>query len=77
MDIEFNDGCGSQFKCIGSIESFASRDLPSICVFFETIHDKSKSDGLGCLVKAYASTKVAAMHRIIWSDCAKELLEFC
>ena len=50
-DIEFNDGCASQCKCIRAIQSFARRNVSSIWVYFETSHGKSKSDGLGVLLK--------------------------
>ena len=41
-DIEFNDGCASQYKCVRSIQSFARGNVSSIRVCFETSHGKSK-----------------------------------
>ena len=54
IDIEFNDGCASQYKqykCVLAIQSFARRNVSFIWVYFETSHGKSKSDGLGVLLK--------------------------
>lgn len=75
MDVEFNDGCASQYKCIKAIQSFATRKIPSVRVYFETSHGKSKSDGLGGVVKGYASRDVAASNTIIRN--ASELYQFC
>ena len=71
IDIEFNDGCASQYKCVRAIQSFARRYVSSIWVYFETSHGKSKSDGLGGVVKGYASTEVAATNTVIQNtaDC--------
>ena len=60
LDIEFNDGCPSQFKCVRAIHRFVSRNKRCIRVYFETSHGKSKSDGLGGVVKGYASREVAS-----------------
>ena len=46
-----------------------------IYVYFETSHGKSKSDGLGGVVKGYASREVASKNVLIRN--AKELYEFC
>ena len=46
-----------------------------IHVYFETGHDKSKSDGLGGVVKGYSSREVALKNILIHN--AKELYEFC
>ena len=51
IDIEFNDGCTSQYKCVWGIQSFARRNVSSIRVYFEISHGKSKSDSLGGVVK--------------------------
>ena len=61
IDIEFNDGCASQCKCVRAIQSFA-RNVSFIQVNFENSHGKSKSDGLGGVVKGYASREVAASN---------------
>ena len=56
VDINLNiDGCASQLKWIHAIQCFASRNMQYICVYFETCHGKSKSDGLCGVVKGYAS----------------------
>ena len=65
LDIEFNDGCASQFKWIRAIHCFASRNMQCICFYFETSHGKSKSDGLGGVVKGYASREVASKNALI------------
>ena len=75
IDIEFNDGCASQYKCLPAIQSFAWRNVSSIQVYFETSHGKSKSDSLGGVVKGYASREVAATNTVIWN--AAELYQFC
>ena len=41
LDIEFNDGCAGQFKCICVIHRFASKNIQCIHVYFETNHGKS------------------------------------
>ena len=65
IDIKFNDGCASQYKCVQEIQSFARRNVSSIRVYFETSHGKSKSDSLGHVVKGYASRKVTATNTVI------------
>ena len=62
IDIEFNNGCASQYKCLPAIQSFARRNASSIQVYFETSHGKSKSDSLGGVVKGYATREVAATN---------------
>ena len=73
-DIEYNDGCGSQFKCIHAFSSLAKRNVKTTRIFCETSHGKSKSDGLGGVVKSFASRAVCGERRIIRN--AKELSEF-
>ena len=75
LDIEFNDGCASQIKCIHAIYLFASRNMQCIPVYFETSHGKSKSNDLGGVVKGYASREVASKNVLIRNK--KELYEFC
>ena len=75
IDIEFNDGCASQYKYVRAIQSFPRRNVLYICVYFETSHGKSKSDGLGGVVKGYANEEVAATNAIIRN--AAELYQFC
>ena len=73
-DVEYNDGCASQFKCIRAFAALARRDIKTTRIFCETSHGKSKSDGLGGVVKCYASRCVCSEKRIIRN--AKELHEF-
>ena len=76
IDIEFNDGCTSQYKCVWGIQSFARRNVSSIRVYFEISHGKSKSDSLGDMgVKGYASREAAATNTVIWN--VAELYQFC
>ena len=65
IDTEFNNGCASQCKCMRAIQSFARRNVSSIWVYFETSHGKSKPDGLGGVVKGYASREVAITNTVI------------
>ena len=73
LDIEFNDGCASRFKCIRTIYRFASRNMRCIRVYFETSHGKSKSDGFGGVVKGYSSREVASKKCL--NEFCKENLE--
>ena len=73
-DIEFNDGCSSQFKCINVFTQFSYRPVPTTRVYFETDHSKSKSDGLGGAVKCAATREVNGRQVI---RNALELSEFC
>ena len=76
IDIEFNDNCASQYKCVWAIQSFARRNVSSIWVYFEISHGKSKSDSLGDMgVKGYASREAAATNTVIWN--VAELYQFC
>ena len=73
-NIEFNDGCGMQFKCIRAFTSLARRDVKSSCIFTKTSHRKSKSDGLGGAFKSFASRAVCGERRVI--IIAEELMAF-
>ena len=73
-DIEYNDGCASQFKCVRAFSSLAKRHIKTTRVFCETSHGKSKSDGLGGVIKSYASRAVCGERRVIRD--AKELFTF-
>ena len=75
IDVEFNDNCASQYKCVWAIQSFARRNVSSIRVYFEISHGKSKSDSLGGIVKGYASREAAATNIVIRN--AAELYQFC
>ena len=62
IDIGFNDGCACQYQHVPAIQR---RNISSIRVYFETNHGKSKSDdGLGGVVKGYASREVAATNTV-------------
>ena len=74
-DIEFNDGCSSQFKCINPFAQFSYRSVPTTRAYFETSHGKSKSDGLGGVVKCAATREVNGRQVIIRNT--QELFEFC
>ena len=52
--IEYNDGCTLQFKRIHAFSSLTRRKTKTTRVFCETSHGKSKSDGLGGVIKSYA-----------------------
>ena len=73
-DVEYNDGCSSQFKCIRAFSGLARRDVKTTRIFCETSHGKSKSDGLGGVVKCCASRCVCSEKRVMRD--AKELFEF-
>ena len=73
-DIEYNDGCASQFKCIRAFSNLARRNIKTTRIFCETSHRKSKSDGLGGVVKSFASCAVCGEHQLIRD--AKELYLF-
>ena len=73
-DIEYNDGCASQFKCIRAFSNLARRPVKTTRIFCETSHGKSKSDGLGGVLKSYASRSVCGEQTVIRN--AKELFDF-
>ena len=65
IDIEFNDGCTSQYKSKTAIYHLVQREKLTLQGYFKTSHGKSKSDGLGSVVKSYVSREVAANELII------------
>ena len=73
-DVEYNDGCSSQFKCIRAFSALARRTIRTTQTFCETSHGKSKSDGLGGVIKCYASRSVCSEKLVIRDG--KELYEF-
>ena len=73
-DVEHNDGCAIQFKCIRAFSALARRNIKTTSIFCETSHGKSKSDGLGGVVKCYASRSVFGEKTIIRNG--KELFQF-
>ena len=78
-DIEFNDGCASQYKCVKSISKVAKREIFTMRIYYESCHGKNKSDGLGGVVKWYASRAVAAAsdeNEVVIRN-AFQLFEFC
>ena len=64
-DVEFNDGCSSQFKFITAFTQYACRSVPTARIFFETRHGKSKSVGLGGVVNSFATLEVNAREFVI------------
>ena len=74
-DIEYNDGCSSQFKCIKAFSSLARRNIKTTRIFCETSHGKSKSDGLGGVIKSFVYRDVCGSEKIIRN--AKELYDYC
>ena len=73
-NVGYNDGCASQFKCICAISSLARHSIKTTQIFCETSHGKSKSDGLGGVVKSYTTRTVCGKQIYIWN--AKELFDF-
>ena len=73
-DIEFNDGCASQFKSIRAFSLFSHRPIHTDCIFFESSHGKGPSDGVGGVIKSVAANAVCA-EKILLRD-GKELYEF-
>ena len=71
--IEYDDGCSSQFKCIRAFSSLARYPVRTARIFWDTSRGKSKSDGLGGVVKAFASRAVCSERRIIRD--AKQLID--
>ena len=64
-DIEINDGCSTQFRSIKVFTEFAKRKIETARIYLETSHGKSKSDGLGGVVKSYVSSAVSSSEVII------------
>ena len=71
--IEFNDGCSCQFKCIATFTQYACCSVPTNRIFFETSHGKSKSDGLGEVVKGFATREVNAKEVIIHNTSTRNI----
>ena len=46
-DIEYNDGCASQFKSTRAFSAIVRRNIKTTRIFCKTSPDKSVSDGLG------------------------------
>ena len=73
-DVEYKDGCASQFKCIRAFSSLARHSIKTTRIFCETSHGKSKSDGLAGFVKSYATRAVCGKQNYIPN--ANELFDF-
>ena len=73
-DVQYNDECASQFKCICAFSSLARCSIKTTQIFCETSHGKSKSDGFGGVVKSYATRAVCGKR--IYIRNVKELLDF-
>ena len=72
--IEYDDGYSSHSKCIRAFSSLARRPVKTKRIFCETSHGKSKSDGLGGVVKVFGSSAVSSKRR--FTRDAKELTDF-
>ena len=56
--IKLNDRCAQQFKSVKAISQFCRRPYYLSQLYFETSHGKSKSDGLGGVVKSFVLRSV-------------------
>ena len=75
--MKLNDGCSSQFKCIRAFAALACRPVKTTRIYTETCHGKSKSDGVGGVVKCYASRSVSKKFLKTVMHNAKEFHQFC
>ena len=74
-DVEYKDGCASQFKCIRAFSSLDRCSIKTTQIFCVTSHGKSKSDDLGDIVKSLCYHK-AVCGKQIYVRNGKELLIF-
>ena len=74
-EIEFKDTCSSQFKSTFAFYNLIKCPKQTAQAFFETYHGKSKSDGLGGVVKWYVSQDNAAKQITIRNR--KEFFDYC
>ena len=74
LDVEFSDGCASQFKSIKSVWLFGKRKVHTERIYFESSNGKSPSGGLGGVIKSVATSVVCAGKLIIRNG--KELHTF-
>ena len=65
LDVEFNDGCASQFKSIKPVWLLGKRKVHTERIYFESSNDKSPSEGLGGVIKSVATSVVCAEKLII------------
>ena len=73
--IELNDGCAQQFKSIKAISQLSRRPYYLSRLYFETSHGKSKSGGLGGVVKSFVSRSVNSEGTVVRN--AMEFYQFC
>ena len=73
--IELNDGCAQQFKSIKAISQLSRQPYYLSQLNFETSHGKSKSDGLGGVVKSFVSRSVNSEGTVVRN--AMEFYQFC
>ena len=73
--IELNDGCAQQFESIKAISKLIGWPYYLSRLFFETSHGKSKSDGLGRVVKSFVSRSVNSEGTVLRN--AMEFYQFC
>jgi hypothetical protein len=64
-DIEFNDGCSSQYKSIRAFWLFAKRNIKTDRIYFERSHGKGPSDGVGRVTKAVCAAAVSGSKILI------------
>ena len=74
-EIESNDDCSSQYKSTFALYNLMKRPKQTIRVFFKISHGKSKSNGLGEVVKSHVSLDIAAKEVIIRNR--KKLFYYC
>ena len=73
--IKLNDRCAQQFKSVKAISQFCRRPYYLSQLYFETSHGKSKSDGLGGVVKSFVSRSVNSEGTVVRNTM--EFYQFC
>ena len=73
--IELNDGCAQQFKSVKAISQCSRGPYFLSRLYFETSHGKSKSDGLGGVVKSFVSRSVNSEGTVVRN--LMEFYQFC
>ena len=73
--IKLNDGCAKQFESIKAISQLSRQPYYLSRFYFETSHEKSKSDGLGGVVKSFVSRSVNREGTVVRN--ARGFYQFC
>ena len=73
-DIEFNDGCSAQYKSIQAFWLFTKQAIKTDRVFFESIHGKAPSDGVGGVTKVMCAAAISGNKVLIRN--AKEMYTY-